>query len=162
MKYHKKLLNVVIILAILAGSQLIDYMLAGQKIFKTISGTVTDVKKSIDFGTSKRTRNIYYTKTVIRIGDKMKRFYAKTQTDADSLLQQLQQGDSVFLFTDGFADQFGGPRGKKFKYKQLSDILMTIHKKTVKEQEHLLAMYFEEWMGTHEQVDDVCIIGIRL
>ena len=95
MKYHKKLLNVVIILAILAAGQLIDYMLAGQKIFKTISGTVTDVKKSIVFGTGKRTRNIYYTKTVIRIGDKMKRFYAKAQTDADSLLQQLQQGDKV-------------------------------------------------------------------
>lgn len=68
----------------------------------------------------------------------------------------------MYLFTDGYADQFGGPRGKKFKYKQLSDVLMTIYKKTVKEQEHLLAMYFEEWMGTHEQVDDVCIIGIRI
>jgi serine phosphatase RsbU (regulator of sigma subunit) len=66
------------------------------------------------------------------------------------------------LFTDGYADQFGGPKGKKFKYKQLSDLLVSIYKKPINEQYYLLNRAFENWMGTHEQVDDVCIIGIRI
>lgn len=75
---------------------------------------------------------------------------------------KVNKGDILFLFTDGYADQFGGPRGKKFKYKQLSDVLVSINKKSLKEQKNLLEYFFEEWMGKHEQVDDVCIIGIRI
>lgn len=75
---------------------------------------------------------------------------------------KLNKGDVLYLFTDGYADQFGGPRGKKFKYKQLSDLLVAIYKKPISEQKILLNDAFENWMGSHEQVDDVCIIGIRL
>jgi serine phosphatase RsbU (regulator of sigma subunit) len=75
---------------------------------------------------------------------------------------ELQKGDCVYLFTDGYADQFGGPKGKKFKYKQLADILKEICVKPVDEQRHILEQRFNAWKGDLEQVDDVCIIGIKI
>jgi PAS domain S-box-containing protein len=74
----------------------------------------------------------------------------------------LKQGDSLYLFTDGYADQFGGDKGKKFKPQQLNDILKVINVKNMDEQRDMLANEFEKWKGNLEQVDDVCIIGIRL
>jgi serine phosphatase RsbU (regulator of sigma subunit)/sugar phosphate isomerase/epimerase len=67
-----------------------------------------------------------------------------------------------YLFTDGYPDQFGGPLGKKFKYKQLEELLFTNHALPLAEQSDLLEQRFESWKGKLEQVDDVCIIGIRL
>ena len=75
---------------------------------------------------------------------------------------QLQQGDIVYLFTDGYADQFGGPKGKKFKYKQLNEQLLAINDKPLAEQKTILEKTFEDWKGNLEQVDDVLVIGIRL
>jgi serine phosphatase RsbU (regulator of sigma subunit) len=75
---------------------------------------------------------------------------------------QLKQGDSVFLFTDGFADQFGGPRGKKFKYKQLKDVLLGNNHLPHSQQKKKLEDIFYEWSGKLEQVDDICLIGIKL
>lgn len=75
---------------------------------------------------------------------------------------QLQQGDSVFLFTDGFADQFGGPKGKKFKYKQLKELLVSNSNLSLEKQKQKLEKTFVEWSGELEQVDDVCIIGIKI
>ncbi|CAN5457183.1 hypothetical protein BH10BAC1_BH10BAC1_16720 [soil metagenome] len=75
---------------------------------------------------------------------------------------QLQSGDSIFLFTDGFADQFGGPRGKKFKYKQLKEVLLSNNELPPNQQKQKLESTFTEWSGNLEQVDDVCIIGLRL
>ena len=74
----------------------------------------------------------------------------------------VKKGTCVFLFTDGFADQFGGPRGKKFKYKQLEELLVSVNHLPVKEQEIILKQTFDTWKGNLEQVDDVCIIGIRI
>ena len=74
----------------------------------------------------------------------------------------LQPGDAVYLYTDGYADQFGGPNGKKFKYKQLNDLLTANSSKPVNEQLNLLQSTFESWKGSLEQVDDVCVIGIRV
>ena len=74
----------------------------------------------------------------------------------------LNKGDSIFLFTDGYADQFGGPKGKKFKYKQLNDLLFANISKSTNEQKEILKTEFINWKGNLEQVDDVCIIGIRL
>jgi len=73
-----------------------------------------------------------------------------------------QKGDMLYLYTDGFADQFGGPKGKKFKYKQLNDLLLANASKPLREQHQILEEAFEKWKGELEQVDDVCIIGIRL
>ena len=69
---------------------------------------------------------------------------------------------TYYLFTDGLADQFGGPKGKKFKYKQFEEILISIHKESMHEQSTFIDKKFEEWKGTLEQVDDVCVIGLRV
>jgi serine phosphatase RsbU (regulator of sigma subunit) len=75
---------------------------------------------------------------------------------------QLQKGDSVYIFSDGFADQFGGPKGKKFKYRQLEEVLAASAGKTLDEQKTILDRHFEEWRGILEQVDDVCVIGVQI
>ena len=74
----------------------------------------------------------------------------------------LQKGDKLYLFTDGYADQFGGPKGKKFKYRQLEELLLSTAEYTLPEQKQALEKAFGEWKGVHEQVDDVCIIGISI
>jgi serine phosphatase RsbU (regulator of sigma subunit) len=74
----------------------------------------------------------------------------------------VKKGDVLYLYTDGYADQFGGVKGKKFKYKQLENLLLSIHPLPVHEQKSMLEKNFEDWKGGLEQVDDVCIIGIRL
>jgi ligand-binding sensor domain-containing protein/serine phosphatase RsbU (regulator of sigma subunit) len=70
-------------------------------------------------------------------------------------------GDILYLCTDGYADQFGGEKGKKLLSKRLRDYLIKIQHSPIHEQEGLLDDYYEEWRGNHEQVDDVLIIGIR-
>jgi serine phosphatase RsbU (regulator of sigma subunit) len=72
----------------------------------------------------------------------------------------LRKGDMLYLYTDGFADQFGGPKGKKYKYSQLNSLLMQISDKSVAEQKETLAGSFDSWKGSLEQVDDVCVVGI--
>ncbi|MGZ3901141.1 MAG: two-component regulator propeller domain-containing protein, partial [Bacteroidia bacterium] len=74
----------------------------------------------------------------------------------------LVAGDIVYTLTDGFCDQFGGPKAKKFTYKRLKDILINISGKPMKEQESYLYTTFNDWMGTQEQVDDVLIIGVKI
>lgn len=69
---------------------------------------------------------------------------------------------SFYLFSDGFADQFGGPKGKKFKTKKFQELLLTLQDKKMEEQHRHIEAVFHEWMGTFEQVDDVCVIGIRV
>jgi serine phosphatase RsbU (regulator of sigma subunit) len=64
--------------------------------------------------------------------------------------------------TDGYADQFGGEKGKKFKYKQLKDMLVSIQNATLSDQEEIIKERFSHWKGSLEQVDDVTIIGIRV
>ncbi len=71
-------------------------------------------------------------------------------------------GNVFYLFTDGFADQFGGPKGKKFKYKQLEETFARIYNEPLNKQSEQLQKTFENWKGDLEQVDDVCIIGIRV
>lgn len=75
---------------------------------------------------------------------------------------QLKAGDTIYLFTDGFADQFGGPKGKKFKYKQLQQLLLDNCALSLSEQKQLLSRTFKQWKGEQEQLDDVLIIGIRI
>jgi serine phosphatase RsbU (regulator of sigma subunit) len=68
----------------------------------------------------------------------------------------------VYLFTDGFADQFGGPFGKKFKYKALKRLFAENAHLGMDEQKAIITKTFFDWKGSFEQVDDVCIMGIRL
>jgi serine phosphatase RsbU (regulator of sigma subunit) len=73
---------------------------------------------------------------------------------------QLQNGDCVYLYSDGFADQFGGPKGKKFKYNALKKLLISVHHFPPAEQREKLLSAFESWKGNLEQVDDILVIGV--
>jgi serine phosphatase RsbU (regulator of sigma subunit) len=71
-------------------------------------------------------------------------------------------GDTVYLFTDGYADQFGGPKGKKFMYKQLNELLVTMNVVAMEKRPGVLKERLEQWKSELEQVDDICIMGIQL
>jgi serine phosphatase RsbU (regulator of sigma subunit) len=75
---------------------------------------------------------------------------------------QLEKGDIVYTFTDGYADQFGGDKGKKFKYKSLQKLLLTISSLSMEEQRSELDRTIENWKGSLEQVDDILVIGVRI
>jgi serine phosphatase RsbU (regulator of sigma subunit) len=75
---------------------------------------------------------------------------------------EYKTNTTFYLFTDGYPDQFGGPKGKKYKYKQLEEKLTANCDKEMKEQKNILESSFEDWIGSLEQVDDVTIIGIKL
>ncbi|HEY0031479.1 MAG TPA: tetratricopeptide repeat protein [Bacteroidia bacterium] len=74
----------------------------------------------------------------------------------------VKKGDFLFLFTDGFADQFGGEKGKKLKYKPMKELLLRTSLLSAEKQDTELKTAFENWKANLEQVDDVCIIGVRI
>jgi phosphoserine phosphatase RsbU/P len=74
----------------------------------------------------------------------------------------IHDGAIVYLYTDGYADQFGGPKGKKFKYRQLNDLIKEVVTLPLAQQKEILNQKFEEWKNPLEQVDDVCVVGIRI
>lgn len=75
---------------------------------------------------------------------------------------QLQKGDYIIALTDGFADQFGGPRGKKYKYAQLKSMIIPLAQQSPENFRKKLDVEFENWRGSLEQVDDVLIVGIQV
>lgn len=70
------------------------------------------------------------------------------------------KGDRYFLFSDGFADQFGGPKNKKFMYKSFKRLLLNLCQQNILNTGELLDKTFEEWKGDNEQIDDICVIGV--
>jgi len=75
---------------------------------------------------------------------------------------QLEEGDTIYIFSDGFADQFGGERGKKYKYRQFQQFLMNISDLHEDEQLSLLKKEFTDWKKDIEQIDDVLVIGVNI
>jgi serine phosphatase RsbU (regulator of sigma subunit) len=75
---------------------------------------------------------------------------------------KLEAGDQIYLFSDGYPDQFGGPHDKKFKYRALKELLVRIHKKPMDSQKKELERSFIRWKADNEQVDDVLLIGIKI
>lgn len=75
---------------------------------------------------------------------------------------QLEKGDAFYILTDGYVDQFGGEKGKKFKASNLKELVLSIHKEPMNHQHEILLKKFGEWKGNLEQVDDVCVIGVRV
>ena len=75
---------------------------------------------------------------------------------------ELLKGDTIYIFTDGYADQFGGEKQKKFMYKPLKNLLLEIHKESLSTQKEHLQQHFANWKGTTEQTDDVLIIGVKI
>jgi serine phosphatase RsbU (regulator of sigma subunit) len=74
----------------------------------------------------------------------------------------IEKGEMIYLFTDGYADQFGGPKGKKFKYKPFQELLISIAHLPLDEQKEVLDSTIESWRGGLDQVDDMLVIGIRV
>lgn len=77
-------------------------------------------------------------------------------------LIKINEGDIVYLFSDGFTDQFGGERGKKLKSSKFKELLLSIKELSMDEQKVFLDNTFDTWKGELEQIDDVCVIGVRL
>ncbi len=89
-------------------------------------------------------------------------FYLGEQMPFTNHEIKLQKEDIIYIFSDGYADQFGGPGGKKFKSKPFRQLLVDVHKKDMAEQKAILEKTFEDWKGNLEQVDDVLVMGIRI
>jgi serine phosphatase RsbU (regulator of sigma subunit) len=74
----------------------------------------------------------------------------------------LEAGDTFYIFSDGFIDQFGGEKGKKFKAKNFKDLLLMVQDLSMEDQKTKIDSVFYEWMADFEQLDDVCVIGVRV
>ena len=74
----------------------------------------------------------------------------------------ILKGDIVYVFSDGYADQFGGNNGKKFMYRQFRETLLSIKDLSMPEQKRVLDQKIENWKGSYEQVDDILVIGVKI
>jgi len=74
----------------------------------------------------------------------------------------LNEGDTLYLFSDGMPDQFGGPEGKKMKVAKLKDLLEEVSALSLKEQEEAISLFYREWKGSYEQVDEILVMGVRV
>lgn len=75
----------------------------------------------------------------------------------------LSKGDTIYIFTDGYADQFGGEKGKKFKYTSMRDLFLSMNDLPMKQQKEKLNEVIDGWMhNSFEQIDDMCIIGVKI
>jgi len=98
-------------------------------------------------------------------GDRFPIGYSDSNRELSYTTQEIEvyPNDVIYMFSDGFADQFGGPEGKKFKYRRFRHLLLNIHKLPIDDQKAILHQKMEEWMGTeYEQVDDILLMGFRL
>jgi len=77
-------------------------------------------------------------------------------------LIELKKGDLIYLSSDGFPDQFGGPKGKKLKSKSFKKMLLNLKGMPLSDQKDFLESEFDKWMGDFEQLDDVCVIGFEI
>jgi serine phosphatase RsbU (regulator of sigma subunit) len=74
----------------------------------------------------------------------------------------LEDRDCVYLFSDGYPDQFGGPDNKKFMFRRFQELLREVHPLPMAQQKEILLQRLNEWKGENEQVDDILVIGIRV
>ena len=103
-----------------------------------------------------------YCEIEILKGDKEPIGYHHDLTPFTNHKIQLEKRDTLYLFTDGYADQFGGPKGRKLGYKKFREVLAQVASKSMDEQKEELSNYIKEWQKGEEQVDDICIIGIQV
>ncbi|PKP11655.1 MAG: hypothetical protein CVU09_02145 [Bacteroidetes bacterium HGW-Bacteroidetes-4] len=75
---------------------------------------------------------------------------------------ELQPGDTFYIFSDGYADQFGGPTGGKFKSKPFKELLLSIQDKSMEEQREILNTTIDQWRGEIDQIDDIIVMGVRV
>lgn len=94
-------------------------------------------------------------------GDKQNVVQSFAEVSFNRSRLKLQEGDILYLFSDGYADQFGGPDNKKFMYRRLRHILLTISKYPLSDQKRILDETITAWMQEYEQIDDMMIMGVR-
>jgi serine phosphatase RsbU (regulator of sigma subunit) len=83
------------------------------------------------------------------------------EEDFSTQVISLQDQDALYMFTDGIADQYGGKNRKKFKSRRLKKLLLSIQAESMEDQRNLIEAAFDSWRGTNEQIDDVCMMGVR-
>jgi serine phosphatase RsbU (regulator of sigma subunit) len=88
--------------------------------------------------------------------------YVNGEREFTAKKSELKSGDCIYAFSDGYADQFGGPAGKKFMRKQFRQLLLEINSLPMNEQLAALQKRFDDWRGDQEQVDDVLVVGVRI
>ncbi|MBA2612521.1 MAG: tetratricopeptide repeat protein [Bacteroidetes bacterium] len=143
--------------------RLISHMDGGRDGMDAILICFNNNSKTITYSAANNTPIIVRNNKVIELPcDKMPIGKGEKNEGFNNYTFALEKGDNLYLYTDGYADQFGGPDGKKFKYKQLNNVLLSISKEPAKQQSDSLNHLFSEWKGSLEQVDDVCIIGIKI
>ena len=74
----------------------------------------------------------------------------------------IRKGDTIYIFSDGFADQFGGPESEKYKKSNLKRLLSEIYYRPMAEQRNIIEKEFKKWKGSADQIDDITIIGVRI
>ena len=75
---------------------------------------------------------------------------------------KIQKGDCYYMYSDGYPDQFGGPKNKKFMKKKLNELILANSSEKMDQQEKALLTAFNDWKGSVEQIDDVCLVGVRV
>jgi serine phosphatase RsbU (regulator of sigma subunit) len=88
--------------------------------------------------------------------------YYKEKDSFTNHLIDLKSNDLIYLFSDGYADQFGGNEGKKFLIKQFQKLILDIHQKPLDVQKQLLFENLEKWRGKYDQVDDILVMGFKI
>ncbi len=121
-------------------------------------------KKKIQFAGAFRPLYVYRDNRLIEYA--ANKFTIGGYVDRDKVFRgheiKYQEGDCIYLFTDGFADQFGGASGKKFMLRNFKNLLTRIGSKSLKEQSSILEETFQSWKGQFEQVDDILVMGLRV
>jgi tetratricopeptide (TPR) repeat protein len=108
-------------------------------------------------------KGIYFQETLMEIlPDKQPIGHHWVMKPFTNRVVQLEKGDSFYLFSDGYADQFGGEKGKKFKYKPLKELILKLKNKPMIDRKNELDRVFIDWMGSYEQIDDLCMVGVRI
>lgn len=146
-------------------------------VIKTFEKSDEEIKEGMDIAIctlNKKTNKLYYagannsmyyvskeTLTEIKADKQPIGKYEHTKPFTSHKIQ-LVSGDLVYLFSDGFPDQFGGPKDRKFMYKPFRQLLLNNSRKTMEEQQEILSNTFENWKGNGEQIDDVCVVGIKV
>ncbi len=130
--------------------------------FKCITSGEPIIKK-IEYAAANNAPVLIRDSTIIRLPkDKMPVGKGEIKIPFTLHTLDLKKNDHLFLYTDGFADQFGGPKGKKFKDKNLNELLVQISDKVVNNQQPILKSTIDNWKGNFDQVDDICIVGIKI
>ena len=116
---------------------------------------ITSAKRPVIFIRNKELTEIKGSKFSLggmRTGDKL----------FDEEVINYQEDDILYLFTDGYADQFGGEKAKKFSSKRLRELFLDIHRLPMTEQKEKVAKTTADWQGNLEQIDDMLVVGIKL